>query len=141
MGEQNNNSDKIKFKVKHLNEYHEIVIDRNDERYEPKHQHQQLFEQLESITGVPSTMRYTTRAYIDQSYIHWPSPIDPVRYRFWFINQNAFAPDKLRRYPRQHDILSLHFRDGERFDLDYGLSYEHYRSKHLSMVYTLLRRK
>uniref|UniRef100_T1JWR4 Uncharacterized protein n=2 Tax=Tetranychus urticae TaxID=32264 RepID=T1JWR4_TETUR len=86
MGEQNNNSDKIKFKVKHLNEYHEIVIDRNDARYESKYQHQQLFEQLESITGVPS--RYTARAYIDQSYIYWPD-INPQRFRFSFDNQKA----------------------------------------------------
>ncbi|XP_015788641.1 uncharacterized protein LOC107365622 [Tetranychus urticae] len=56
MDQQNNNSDKIKFKVKFFGQYHDIVIDRNDDKYIYKTQ--QLFQQLALITGIPS--KYTS---------------------------------------------------------------------------------
>ncbi|XP_015788561.1 uncharacterized protein LOC107365548 [Tetranychus urticae] len=51
MEQHNDNSDKTTFKVEFLGEYHDVVIDWNDDKYEYKGR--QLFEQLESITGVP----------------------------------------------------------------------------------------
>uniref|UniRef100_T1KN50 Uncharacterized protein n=1 Tax=Tetranychus urticae TaxID=32264 RepID=T1KN50_TETUR len=125
MAEQNHHYDKFAFKVKHLNEYHDIVIDPNDDRYESKHHHQQLFEQLESITGVPS--RYTTKVYIlinDN-----PSPVD---------NTDRFVPDSQMEYYPRHDIFSVNIRDGARFYLQYGASYAHRISKRLSMCYYLV---
>ncbi|XP_015788400.1 uncharacterized protein LOC107365425 [Tetranychus urticae] len=50
MEQQNDNSDKTTFKVEFLGEYHDVVIDWNDDKYICKGK--QLFEQLESITGV-----------------------------------------------------------------------------------------
>ncbi|XP_025017314.1 uncharacterized protein LOC112538468 [Tetranychus urticae] len=132
MAEQNNNSDKLTFKVKHLDEYHEIVIDPNDERYEDKHQ--QLFEQLESITGVPS--RYTTEFILRRNMN--PSDVNNTeRYLWSFYNQKAFAPD-IRRFSTYRDIFSLNIRDGERFHLQYFISYGQWTSKRISMRYALV---
>ncbi|XP_015788682.1 uncharacterized protein LOC107365651 [Tetranychus urticae] len=135
MEEQKHLSDKITFKVKHLNEYHEIVIDPNDDRYEYKDQHQQIFEQLESITGVPS--RYTTCANIPRNMN--PSDVNNIeRYLWCFENQKAFAPDSLLQYDPEDDIFSLNIRDGERFHLISYASYEYSISKRISMCYRLI---
>ncbi|XP_015788691.1 uncharacterized protein LOC107365659 [Tetranychus urticae] len=135
MAKQNKNSDKITFKVKHLDEYHEIVIDPNDDRYESKHQRQQIFEQLESITGVPS--RYTVDVLIHVLRNRNLS-VDTVRYPWSFSNQKAYVPDSLARYSALPDFYDLNIFDGERFYLIYDISYSHDVSKHLSMHYTLV---
>uniref|UniRef100_T1KN45 Uncharacterized protein n=1 Tax=Tetranychus urticae TaxID=32264 RepID=T1KN45_TETUR len=131
MEEQNHHSDKITFKLKHLNAYHEIVIDANNARYEYKDQHQQIFEHvpiqfdLESITGVPS--RYTTTVYILR--IYGLSPVD---------NTVRFAPNSQMEYYTNQDIFSSNIRDGQRFYLQYGVSYAHRISKRLSICYYLV---
>uniref|UniRef100_T1KN40 Uncharacterized protein n=1 Tax=Tetranychus urticae TaxID=32264 RepID=T1KN40_TETUR len=125
MEEQNHHSDKITFKLKHLNEYHEIVIDANNARYEYKDHYQQIFEQLESITGVPS--RYTTTVYILRIYDL--SSVD---------NTVRFAPNSQMEYYQHQDIFSLNIRDGQRFYLQYGVSYAHRISKRLSICYYLV---
>uniref|UniRef100_T1KN38 Uncharacterized protein n=1 Tax=Tetranychus urticae TaxID=32264 RepID=T1KN38_TETUR len=131
MGEQNNSSDtnKITFKVKHLDEYHDIVIDPNDDRYEYKDQHQQIFEQaskLESITGVPS--RYTTSFIIPRNMN--PSDVN---------NIERFAHDLRMEYTEymDDDIFSVNIRDGERFHLKYYASYRYSISKRINMCYRL----
>uniref|UniRef100_T1KN57 Uncharacterized protein n=1 Tax=Tetranychus urticae TaxID=32264 RepID=T1KN57_TETUR len=135
MAGQNSNSDNITFKVKHLNAYHGIVIDLNDARYESKHRHQQIFEQLESITGVPS--RYTTGVIILRNMN--PSDVNNAFRDFtYFHNQKAFVPDSLMKYSARNDITSLNIRDDERFHLQYKLSYAHYISKRLSISYYLI---
>ncbi|XP_015788690.1 uncharacterized protein LOC107365658 [Tetranychus urticae] len=135
MAEQNRNSDRITFKVKHLNEYHTIIIDRNDDRYEYKDQHHQLFEQLESITGVPS--RYTTDVNILKNMN--PSNVNnTLRYLWCFYNRKAFVPDSLMRYYAHRDIFSLNIRDGERFHLQYYVYYGQWISKRISMRYELV---
>ncbi|XP_015788685.1 uncharacterized protein LOC107365655 [Tetranychus urticae] len=136
MEEQKHHYDKITFKVKHLNEYHDIVIDPNDARYEYKDQHLELFEQLESITGVPS--RYTTAVYILRIY-----NLTPVNNAVWYLwgifnNQKAFAPNSQMEYYPHQDIFSLNIRDGQRFYLQYGVSYAHRISKRLSICYYLV---
>ncbi|XP_015788687.1 uncharacterized protein LOC107365657 isoform X2 [Tetranychus urticae] len=131
MAEHNNDSDKITFKVKHLDQYHDIVIDLNDDRNEYKHQ--QLFEQLESMTGVAS--RYTSVVIIKR-----PNEINRSLRNSWhFLNQKAFTPDLLMRYPiGGDDIRSPHFRDGERFHLQYWFAYEEGISNRINMRYKLV---
>ncbi|XP_015788681.1 uncharacterized protein LOC107365650 [Tetranychus urticae] len=126
MEEQNHNSGKITFKVKHLDEYHDILIDPNDERYAYKDQHQQIFEQLESITGVPS--RYTTSFNIPRNMN--PSDVN---------NIERFAHDLRMEYTEymDDDIFSVNIRDGERFHLKYRVGYVYSISKRISMCYCL----
>ncbi|XP_025017313.1 uncharacterized protein LOC107365657 isoform X1 [Tetranychus urticae] len=134
MAEHNNDSDKITFKVKHLDQYHDIVIDLNDDRNEYKHQ--QLFEQLESITGVPS--RYTTSFIIPRNMN--PSDVNNIeRYLMCFYNQKAFAHDLRMEYTEymDDDIFSVNIRDGERFHLKYYASYRYSISKRINMCYRL----
>ncbi|XP_025017312.1 uncharacterized protein LOC107365439 isoform X2 [Tetranychus urticae] len=138
MAGQNSNSDNITFKVKHLNAYHGIVIDLNDARYESKHRHQQIFEQLESITGVPSI--YTTGVIIfKQNLINLPPDVDnPVWVVAWvFNNQKAYVPGSRSRYNALHDIFSLNIEDGQRFHVSYQVSYDYRVTKRLSMRYVL----
>ncbi|XP_015788494.1 uncharacterized protein LOC107365492 [Tetranychus urticae] len=60
MERQNDNSDKTTFKVKHLGKYHDVVIDWNDDKFSYKPL--QLYEQFESITGIPS--RYNNEIFL-----------------------------------------------------------------------------
>uniref|UniRef100_T1KN54 Uncharacterized protein n=1 Tax=Tetranychus urticae TaxID=32264 RepID=T1KN54_TETUR len=125
MEEQKDSSDKITFKVKHLDKYHDIVI---DARYESKDQHQQIFEQLESITGVPS--RYTTDFSILRNMN--PSDVNNANRRVIYV------PDSLSRYSARNNIFSLNIRDGERFHLQSYVHYEHWITKRISMRYELV---
>ncbi|XP_015788424.1 uncharacterized protein LOC107365446 [Tetranychus urticae] len=120
MAEQNNNSDKTTFKVKHFDEYHDIVIDWNDDRHEYKYQ--QVFEQLESITGVPN--RYTNSLNIRRV------PFTTIPDYFYFANQ-------IGRQGRP-DISAVRIRDGECFHLQCYLRFEWFRYKRICMNYSLV---
>uniref|UniRef100_T1L5X5 Uncharacterized protein n=1 Tax=Tetranychus urticae TaxID=32264 RepID=T1L5X5_TETUR len=128
---------KITFKVKHLDEYHDIVLDWDVDKY--RYKSQQIFDQvgaLESITGVPS--RYTSSFYI-------PRP-DEVNLAdtlgVSYNNLKAFTPDlkpELDKYDyRQDDTSWRIFRDGERYRLTYWAYYSHRVSKRISMGYGLV---
>ncbi|XP_015788409.1 uncharacterized protein LOC107365432 [Tetranychus urticae] len=120
MAEQNNYTDKTTFKVKHLDEYHDIVIDWNDDRHEYKYQ--QLFEQLESITGVPN--RYTE--YLS---LHRPLPTTLPDY-FDCVNQIGIQG--------RPDISEARIRDGECFRLKCCLRFEWYYYNRICMNYSLV---
>ncbi|XP_015788467.1 uncharacterized protein LOC107365472 [Tetranychus urticae] len=125
--------DKITFKVKHLDKYHDIVIDWNDDRYVDKFQ--QIFEQLESITGVPS--RYTSSVYIPR-----PDEVNfPGLLALGCINRKAYTPDLLPNFANEPRFCNMrrHIRDGDRFHLKYCAYYYHYVSKRISMDYGLVR--
>ncbi|XP_015788416.1 uncharacterized protein LOC107365437 [Tetranychus urticae] len=120
MSEQENNSDKTTFKVKHLDEYHDIVIDWNDKRYEYKYQ--QLFDQLESITGVPN--RYTKSLSLVRPY---PTTLPDS---FCCVNQIGIQG--------RRDISEAHIRDGECFRLTFCLRFEWEKYKRIVMDFKLV---
>ncbi|XP_025017322.1 uncharacterized protein LOC107365470 [Tetranychus urticae] len=139
MAQHNNNSDKITFKVKHLNEYHDIVIDCSKDRCRYPNMYQQVFEQLESITGVPT--RYTSSVYIP-----WPDEVNlPRTFSVGFFNHKAYTPDLLPNFPnysrddyREDDTRPRKIRDGERYHLQYYAEYAYRVSKRISLGYFLV---
>ncbi|XP_015788384.1 uncharacterized protein LOC107365412 [Tetranychus urticae] len=120
MAEPNKNSDKTTFKVKHFDEYHDIVIDWNDDRHEYKYQ--QLFEQLESITGVPN--RYTNVLGLRR--------LQPTTLPDYFYCGNQIG---IQGRP---DISEPRLRDGECFRLICNLSFEWFRYNRICMNYSLV---
>uniref|UniRef100_T1KN11 Uncharacterized protein n=2 Tax=Tetranychus urticae TaxID=32264 RepID=T1KN11_TETUR len=132
MAEQRNNSDKINFKVKHFDEYHDIVIDWNEDRN--RYNYQQVFDQLESITGVPS--RYTSSFSVQRpDEVNWPGGI------LWLCeNLKAYTSDLLPNLdPRRYsDNESPFIRDGERYHLAYFAYYSYRVSKRISFGYSLV---
>ncbi|XP_015788466.1 uncharacterized protein LOC107365471 [Tetranychus urticae] len=135
MAEQNNNSNRITFKVKHLDEYHDIVIDVNADRYKYKHQQQPIFEQLESITGVPS--RYTTDVIFHRNIYPSNAP-NALWVPMAFYNQIAFVPNSVMGYGENQDISMVNLRDGERFHIQYYAHYDHFICKRISFRYVLV---
>ncbi|XP_015788423.1 uncharacterized protein LOC107365445 [Tetranychus urticae] len=127
MERQNDNSDKITFRVEFLGEYHEVVIDWNDDKY--KHKGRQLFDQLESIVGVPREFNYE----ILLQYHHVvdganTSPGDP------FYHNIDDTDDS--NYPNKEEICDS-IRDAEgRFRLGYDA---HYWFKRTHICFFLVR--
>lgn len=66
----------VSFKVKFLGQLHDIIIDWNDERYSFKPQ--QVFKQLESITGVRSKYNLIIVRHVTQVQGEW-NPADVIK--------------------------------------------------------------
>ncbi|XP_015788468.1 uncharacterized protein LOC107365473 [Tetranychus urticae] len=107
------------FKVKHLDEYHDIVIDWNDNRYEYKYQ--QLFEQLESITGVPN--RYIHELGLVRPY---PTTLPGI---VCYVNEERI---------QGIDIHGARIRNGECFRLKCWLKFEWFKYNRILMNYKLV---
>ncbi|XP_015788403.1 uncharacterized protein LOC107365428 [Tetranychus urticae] len=128
---------KITFKVKHLDEYHDIVLDWDEDKY--RYKKQQIFDQLESITGVPN--RYTCNVCVPR-----PDEVNLDGIFTWrYINLKAYPPGsqpELTNYSRddyrEDDISWRIFRDGERYHLAYFAYYDYEVSKRISFSYSLV---
>ncbi|XP_015794434.1 uncharacterized protein LOC107371002 [Tetranychus urticae] len=123
MEKLNNNSDRTKFQVRFLGEYHEIVIDWNDEKY--KYKQQQVIEQLASITGI--SINYTTG-------IIKRTPLDRGNFFFNNLIPRTSPSGVFLMFPERTFNHSC-IRDGERYHLETELNYMHI--EHLGIYYIL----
>ncbi|XP_015788379.1 uncharacterized protein LOC107365424 isoform X2 [Tetranychus urticae] len=147
MEQHNDNSVKTTFKVKFLGEYHDIVIDWNDDKYEYKQQ--QIFEQLESLTGIPIKYKKSFILYETRPHLHKDYPNDEIwfrlgdqihRRRLSFLN-NRHSPFNDFRFhcdfekDNIHDVCIL---DGERFQLSFQIRYDSMSLKRIGISYDLV---
>ncbi|XP_015788407.1 uncharacterized protein LOC107365430 isoform X2 [Tetranychus urticae] len=131
---QQSNKPKITFKVKHFDEYHDIVIDWNEDRN--RYNYQQVFDQLESITGVPS--RYTSSFSVPR-----PDEVNrpyTIACHFYNLKASGLLPNLGPRF-RYSNIESPLIVDGERYHLEYYANYSHRVSKRISMGYALVKER
>ncbi|XP_015788642.1 uncharacterized protein LOC107365623 [Tetranychus urticae] len=128
MDQQNNNSDKIEFKVKFFGQYHDIVIDRNDDKYIYKTQ--QLFQQLALITGIPS--KYTTYVKLFGAE---PDEND-LRTHHWIFNDIPLTSDDQLSW----SVKSLRAFDNavSRYHLSFLASYCNVVTRNIHISYKLI---
>ncbi|XP_015791099.1 uncharacterized protein LOC107367861 [Tetranychus urticae] len=127
MERQNDNSDKTTFKVKHLGEYHDIVIDWNDDRF--LYKALQLYDQLESITGIPSR-------YNDKIYLYDPFTEGSGNLNTYDINRRIEHPE--RNGPSKDEICdAISFAEG-RFHLVCEVTFVERNTNHIFIEYSLI---
>uniref|UniRef100_T1KMW1 Uncharacterized protein n=1 Tax=Tetranychus urticae TaxID=32264 RepID=T1KMW1_TETUR len=119
MEQHNDNSDKTTFKVDFLGECHEVVIDWNDDKYKYKYKRFQLFELLESITGVPREL--------NMGIILYQAENRQPRY-------HTISIFYISDYPNDEEICDS-IRDAGRFRLTFGATYDF---KQPSIFYALV---
>ncbi|XP_025017270.1 uncharacterized protein LOC107365424 isoform X3 [Tetranychus urticae] len=140
MEQHNDNSNKTTFKVKFLGEYHDVVIDWNDDKYEYKHQ--QIFEQLESLTGIP--IKYKTSFMLRETrpHLHKDYPNAEIWFRYgeqvpqrqlYFFNNRQLYCDFVK--DNIHDVC---IQDGERFQLRFHVRYDSMSLKRIGIDYDLV---
>ncbi|XP_015788422.1 uncharacterized protein LOC107365442 [Tetranychus urticae] len=128
---------KITFKVKHLDEYHDIVLDWDEDRY--RYKSQQIFDQLELITGVPN--RYACNVCVrrpDEVNLAGIIAVPHINLKAYPPGSEPNLPDYSRHYYREDDISWRIFRDGERYHLEYYAYYDYEVSKRISFSYSLV---
>ncbi|XP_025017260.1 uncharacterized protein LOC107365464 isoform X1 [Tetranychus urticae] len=145
--EQNNNSDKTTFKVEFLGEYHDMVIDWNDDKYEYKEQ--QVFEKLESLTGIPSKYKISFHLIQARPHLHKNYPFhgtllpyeDPDAQRsLYFFNRTHFPQnDRFSVDFVKDNIHDVCIFDGERFHLTFHVYYNNMVLKRIGITYNLVR--
>ncbi|XP_025017261.1 uncharacterized protein LOC107365464 isoform X2 [Tetranychus urticae] len=145
--ERNNNSDKTTFKVKFLGEYHDMVIDWNDDKYEYKQQ--QVFEQLESLTGIPIKYKTLFRLLEARPNLRGDYPNDEIWFRidgevtkrYLYFHNNREPVNYDIRYDCDfvkdniHDVCIM---DGERFQLGFFVRYDSMSLKRIGIGYYLV---
>lgn len=127
-------SDITTIKVHFLGEWHDIVIDWNDDR---KYKQDQIFAQLEEMTGILS-------AFITFMGLYEMRPVNPRRrngIKLFYIHNNDFHYVGVGSCPPnliKEDVIDSCIEDGERFYLSYNLYFERFILRNAAISFMLV---